>query len=583
MTNAQPTQGGGAAWLFAGHYGVIIVVFVAMVAATWLTWPDPTVDFGRELYVPWQITQGKVLYRDIAYFNGPLSPYFNALMFRIFGLSLRTLMFANLALLAGLTWMIWRVIRLISDEFTATTACVVLLTAFSFLQLGNVRNYNFVTPYSHEIAHGVILSFLGLICLMRFIDRRRAWIAGVTGIVLGLVFLTKVEVFLAAAVAISAGILLARPSAKAIGLFFLCILVPPLLALILLWTKLPFGQAFRGMMGSWMYVFDNRITNLAFYRNVMGTDDVHAGLRTIAEVAGVYGVILLLSILAGMVLPRRWNAVYTVLIGGIVAVVIAFLVVPISTWQRSLRGMTLVAPLLALGTTALAIRRPRPRRIVRAAFSIFATLLMAKIALNVVPYHYGFALAMPATLLAVVGAVYWLPDFLERRGGFEWSARAVVLPVIALFVFVLLFVYLRDFYPQREIVGSGSDRFYSDIRGKAVQRMLELTQPHPSGQTVAVLPDGAMFNYLSRTPNPTPYITLMPPEVLMFGQETILGALEAHPPDVIIFNTRSDPKEYGYDSFAAYAPALSEWINQNYQEQDLRQAGGFPFRLLRRR
>src|SRR5437868_11709522 len=72
-------------WSFVGHWGLVIGVFVFMTAWTWFGWNDPVIDFGRELYVPLKITQGKVLYRDIAYFNGPLSPYFNALVFKVLG------------------------------------------------------------------------------------------------------------------------------------------------------------------------------------------------------------------------------------------------------------------------------------------------------------------------------------------------------------------------------------------------------------------------------------------------------------------------------------------------------------------
>src|SRR4051794_29910787 len=89
-------------------FAIIAITFVVMLAWTWFTWPDPIVDFGRELYVPWQINQGKVLYRDIAYFNGPLSPYFNALVFKLLGVSLRSIVIVNVLLLAWMTWMIWR-------------------------------------------------------------------------------------------------------------------------------------------------------------------------------------------------------------------------------------------------------------------------------------------------------------------------------------------------------------------------------------------------------------------------------------------------------------------------------------------
>ena len=50
------------------------MVFAALLWWSWRRWPDPLVDFGRELYVPWRINAGQVLYRDLASLFGPLSP-----------------------------------------------------------------------------------------------------------------------------------------------------------------------------------------------------------------------------------------------------------------------------------------------------------------------------------------------------------------------------------------------------------------------------------------------------------------------------------------------------------------------------
>src|SRR5262245_62458868 len=61
-----------AAWWTAPV--LLILTGIIMTVWTWQTWADVTVDFGRELYVPWQLTEGKILYRDIAYFGGPLAP-----------------------------------------------------------------------------------------------------------------------------------------------------------------------------------------------------------------------------------------------------------------------------------------------------------------------------------------------------------------------------------------------------------------------------------------------------------------------------------------------------------------------------
>lgn len=56
-----------------------------MLHATWLTWPDAFIDFSRELYIPWRVSRGDVLYRDLAYYFGPVSVYINAVLFALLG------------------------------------------------------------------------------------------------------------------------------------------------------------------------------------------------------------------------------------------------------------------------------------------------------------------------------------------------------------------------------------------------------------------------------------------------------------------------------------------------------------------
>ena len=104
-----------------------------MTVWTWQTWADVTIDFGREVYVPClQLTEGKILYRDIAYFGGPLSPGINYLWFRLFGVSIRTLVFCNLAILAGLVCLAGYLLSRIASGLAMTGACLVLLIGFAF-------------------------------------------------------------------------------------------------------------------------------------------------------------------------------------------------------------------------------------------------------------------------------------------------------------------------------------------------------------------------------------------------------------------------------------------------------------------
>ena len=56
----------------AAPYLFLAAATLGPAASVWSVGPDPLIDFGRELYVPWRITEGDVLYRDVAYFNGPV-------------------------------------------------------------------------------------------------------------------------------------------------------------------------------------------------------------------------------------------------------------------------------------------------------------------------------------------------------------------------------------------------------------------------------------------------------------------------------------------------------------------------------
>jgi hypothetical protein len=67
-------------------YGVVVVVYALGAWLSWRKWPDLLVDFGEQLYLPWRISEGSVLYRDVMYLTGgPLSQYYHAALFKVFG------------------------------------------------------------------------------------------------------------------------------------------------------------------------------------------------------------------------------------------------------------------------------------------------------------------------------------------------------------------------------------------------------------------------------------------------------------------------------------------------------------------
>ena len=75
----------------------VLTTYALGALLTWRKWPDVLTDFGSQLYLPWQIASGSVLYRDVTYLTGgPLSQHYHALLFKVFGVSMLPIFLSNL-------------------------------------------------------------------------------------------------------------------------------------------------------------------------------------------------------------------------------------------------------------------------------------------------------------------------------------------------------------------------------------------------------------------------------------------------------------------------------------------------------
>src|SRR6185295_14429218 len=125
-------------------------------------------------------------------------------------------------------------------------------------------------------------------------------------------------------------------------------------------------------------------------------------------------------------------------------------------------------------------------------------------------------------------------------------------------------------------VGSGRDRFWSDGRGQfAAATLEEMKNRIAANQSVAVLPEGVMLNYLARRPASTPYTFFTPFDMLVFREERVLEAFRQHPPDFVLL-VHIDMSEFGFAYFGRdYARELFHWVTEHYTPVSL--AGGVPF------
>lgn len=553
----------------------------ALLHWTWLAWPNVLVDVGRDLYVAWQLSEGARLYADVEHLNGPLSPWWNALVFRVLGPGIPSIVSANLAIGAGIVALLYRVLARIGDRGSATFACAVFLVLFGFADFNGFGNYNYVTPYAHEMTHGLLLGLAAIACLDVWArGRRSGWLVA-AGLALGLAFLTKPELFAACACASAAGLAVsASPRARPALLLLGAAALPPLLALGLLAARMPFAVALDGVLGGWSGVVGPGVGRLRFYQSAMGTDRVGASLLRMAAWALCVAALLGAAAWLGRRLasaPGRARA-------AAVAIFCAGVALGLGLRERIPWSEVAVAYPVGLAALLVALVRRSPAqgesgaRALAIVFLVFSSALLGKILLNAHLGHYGFVLAAPATCALIVAGLAWGPRALERAGADGTPLRALVLALVLTVALVYGNATRTQVAAKGWVVRAGADALRTQgMFGRHVDRVLrDLEVRLADGGTLLVLPDGAMLNFLLRRRNPTPYTNFMPPEVMVFGEERILAAFETHPPDAVVLVHR-DTAEYGARFFGSdYGQRLMGFVRGRYATA-LR-SGGPPLR-----
>jgi hypothetical protein len=583
--------------------------FVALAAWSWGKWTDVHIDFGNELYIPWRLTAGDALYRDIAYRHGPFSHYVNALFFLLFGVSLRTLVFCNLAILAGISALIFWSFRQAFGRATATFVCGVFLAVFGFSQYAGISNYNYVTPYQHAQTHGIALSLAMMVALVEVLRRETHRWCALAGLCLGCVLLTKAELAVPAAVTAALGLVLfavcgesgALRKSRLAATWALAVLLPAVAFFAFFRTQMSRDLALGGVLGNWS-TLGGDVFRDPFYRRGAGFDDVWENLRRAgASLGGLALGVAAASVADWAFRVPRHRALLTTAAGCALLVVLVARPALVS-WNELPRALPFTTLLAGAAAVVTCLRARREREVLLrfaplALWSVYAFALLGKMILNVRLLQYGFVLAMPATLLLVASLCGWFPDLLRRRFGGGDLFRALAVAAAAAAVVFFLRESNRRYEIKDFTVGSGPDAIVAENpriqeRGRIVQATLDrLRGIMPPGSTLLALPEGMGLNYWLRRENSSRYNLFLPAEFEAFGGEAVMLAdLRAHPPDFIVLIHRNYD-EFGVGPFGTdprNGRAIMGWVRARYRRverlgEEPFQGRGFGIVILRRR
>ena len=557
-----------------------------MFFVSWRRWSLIILDFGRELYIPWKLSMGGVLDRDIYVDHyGPFSPYLNAFLFKMFGVNIMTLAFFNMGVVIIITYCIYRFFRHTTNSVTAMMTAATFLSVFAF----KLPNYNYITPYAYALTHGIALSFFSILAFYQYIKKQTTFWVVIIGLLIGTIFLTKLEVFFASIAAIGTGFIVLwhveqfplRKIIKVSAILFFSFLFPTVVFIAYFSFFMPFQEALLSILTQYRELFETTVTSNLFYLTVTGRIASSFYLGKILLVAGCY-VLLFFLVWSVARLVEKISSTYYNMIIMIAAAASALSLLYFMNyvpWNwldiRIPFAFQVVVAVMGVfyGITIWKSRKDKGKALYALpmfVFILFAFVMVLKVILRVRINDYGFALTMPATLVVVAGLVYHVPKLVAKSAQSTTFIRALSSILVAMFLVMQINAISGTYLIRNYPIATDKERIITvdaalNIEGPVIDATLKkINETIKPNENFLVIPEGILLNYLTRRESPSPYTSFLLGDLAMHNEEKMVERLTRQLPDYVILIDRS-VIEWGFKKFGVdTGTKISAWVIKNY-------------------
>ena len=562
-----------------GGCGLVILASLGVgLLASWQRWGVPLTDSGRELNVPLRLLRGEMLYSDVRYIYGPLSPYANAALYWIFHPSLWVLWARGIATTILILAIIYWIARQVMGRFPATMACVAITWVCALKSQGN-----YILPYAYSGLDGCLFGLATLALLLASVrDKKFAWLVA-AGVAAALASLAKTEMGIAAVgTGVAAAALGGYPRADKITARLSIFLVPALglPAAVMEWFASRVGWHTL-IHESYLFFTDTPWQLIYFNKARFGLDhpahSVWLMVASMIRMVGFAGAVASISLLlARHSEPARPERIYKWPLA-LLAASLAVFVLPsigLSDLGPLLPMPFLLLALMAAGLAAFlrnARAKAQPAREQAAVFVLLGIFAFGSLGRILCRVSTGGALSSLLVPMSLVLYIYvWLvlfPLFFSEQATRTISRQlvsgALVLGVVAAAV-TLTVRYQRNFnYAMR--TPRGTWRTHPD-QGLAFDEALHFIEINTApSDAVAVLPEGSSLNFLSGRRNPLRDEIFLPGILREADEDRAIGQLRNLRVPLILITNRAT-QEFGQKAFGVdFYQRLMLWINENYR------------------
>lgn len=564
---------------------IVGACLVYLFHTSWFRWGELVIDTFRELLLPSQIMQGKILYKDLFYPYGLFPPYFLAGIYSLFGVYIPTLAACGMAITILMCVLLYNISRFFLDEARSILVVLTFLFVFAFGFYVSSGIFNFILPYSFASTFFMLFTCAALYFFIKFIFKEdERYLAAWSGF-LCLAFFSRIDMTIPVwAAFILLGCILIVKNKKAYFPKVLIYLISPVVisaaGYILFLAK---NEAFSGFQDSIINCIKSNATNALtftwagldrpFFNSALALKSFAYHFLALSIIGMVSYYILLVF--------REKNRSNLNIAMNIVATICIFIFT--RSWFESgiqYRCMPLV---LLTGSILFTIKAVKgscfKKDISYAAVFVVSLAVMIRIFFNATPHQYGFYML---SLSLVCYYVFFLHNFKDFFSRYARVDREIFPIVIFLFLALLIvpdWEKSYSMYAQKNLKVETDKGTFFCWRGNrsiafwsAVEYMQKTTL---KDSTVAVFPEGAGINFFSGRKTPLKYHTFLPPDIDTVGEYKILSELSHSGVDYIIVLSR-DTTEYGYPAFGVdYARNIYTWIREKYEL--IKQFGPLPY------
>ena len=499
---------------------ILTVVFIIFSILFYAKSANMLIDFSRESYIPYQMLNNKILYKDIFLIYGFFGYFINYLIYKI---SLNI----NLILILAhiLSYFILILFYYIAKKITSKSIALVFSMFFLTVSIFSNSTFSFVVPYSYSNLWGVFAVYLGLFSILYQKDK-------LLFLSLGLVFVNRIEFFIP--------VLL-------FSLIFFHIQKRKILINIPYLIVFPLIEC--------LYIYLNKISlkdiinNFSFIKTMVLADSIktlYKGMGSFFEIE-YFKHNLILTLIFGLIFVISFILFkYKKPVFSYIFLFISFLYAELN-FCLNLSAFVVVFLFIFL----LIKKQIRTREIM---VFFFAMVLASKCFFAINPLSYSNS----AYCLILMLLYKFLSKFLDRK----WLTYSFIILFTLIACKNISYYFKNQKYPYTTNIGTV---YLNKDEIELFKKLnLYIKKNIKKDENFIVVPEGQIINLIHQKPFQYYNSTFTPLDFETFGEKNIITNLKQSKTDYIIFYPRNT-HDYGADTICFdYAVDFCTYISDNY-------------------